>query len=140
MKITAVTDINPEPLVIPKIYFFRYFASCIRIVFGRRKNENMSKNLKKSLQLYTEISYSSTLTPLQFSCTLNSLSTTNMDDIVFRTVGEYSFNHSSGKLSSLLFKKTFHNFTLKINLTLQNYFERPTAPNHNLINELMTFT
>lgn len=47
MKITAVTDINPEPLVIPKIYFFRYFASCIRIVFGRRKNENMSKNLKK---------------------------------------------------------------------------------------------
>ena len=137
MKITAVTDINPEPLVIPKIYFFWYFASCIRIVFGRRKNENMSKNLKKVLQLYTEISYSSILTPLQFSCTLNSLSTTNMDDIVFRTV---SFNHSSGKLSSLLFKKTFHNFTLKINLTLQNYFERPTAPNHNLINELMTFT
>ena len=91
MKITAVTDINPEPLVIPKIYFFRYFASCIRIVFGRRKNENMSKNLKKLLQLYTEISYSSTLTPLQFSCTLNSLSTTNMDDIVFRTVGEYVF-------------------------------------------------
>lgn len=50
MKITAVTDINPEPLVIPKIYFFRHFASCIRIVFGRRKNENMSKKL---LQLYT---------------------------------------------------------------------------------------
>lgn len=27
-----------------------------------------------------------------------------------------SFNHSSGKLSSSFFEKTFHNFTLKINL------------------------
>lgn len=116
MKITAVTDINPEPLVIPKIYFFQYFASCIRIVFVRRKNENMSKNLKKLLQLYTEISYSSTLTPLQFSCTLNSLSTTGMDDIVLELWESMSFNHSSGKLSSSFFEKTFHNFTLKINL------------------------
>ena len=27
-----------------------------------------------------------------------------------------SFNHSSGKLSSSFFEKTFHNFTLKLNL------------------------
>ena len=140
MKITAVTDINPEPLVIPKIYFFWYFASCIRIVFGRRKNENMSKNLKKLLQLYTEISYSSTLTPLQFSCTLIPFLQLIWMILCLELWESMSFNHSSGKLSSLLFKKTFHNFTLKINLTLQNYFERPTAPNHNLINELMTFT
>lgn len=113
MKITAVTDINPKPLVIPKIYFFRYFASCIRIVFGRRKNENMFKNLKKLLQLYTEISYSSTLTPLQFSCTLNSLSTTNMDDIVFRTVGEYVFQSFIWEIIKFVLRENLPQFHLK---------------------------
>lgn len=113
MKITAVTDINPEPLVIPKIYFFQYFASCIRIVFVRRKNENMSKNLKKLLQLYTEISYSSTLTPQ--STILLHLQLVWMI-LCLELWESMSFNHSSGKLSSSFFEKTFHNFTLKINL------------------------
>ena len=113
MKITAVTDINPEPLVIPKIYFFQYFASCIRIVFVRRKNENMSKNFKKLLQLYTEISYSSTLTPLQFSCTLNSLSTTGMDDIVFRTVGEYVFQSFIWEIIKFVLRENLPQFHLK---------------------------
>lgn len=113
MKITAVTDINPEPLVIPKIYFFQYFASCIRIVFAIRKNENMSKNLKKLLQLYTEISYSSTLTPQ--STILLHLQLVWMI-LCLELWESMSFNHSSGKLSSLFFEKTFHNFTLKINL------------------------
>lgn len=93
--------------------FFRYFASCIRIVFGRRKNENMSKNLKKLLQLYTEISYSSTLTPLQFSCTLNSLSTTNMDDIVFRTVGEYVFQSFIWEIIKFVVQENIPQFHLK---------------------------
>ena len=93
--------------------FFRYFASCTRIVFGRRKNENMSKNLKKLLQLYTEISYSSTLTPLQFSCTLNSLSTTNMDDIVFRTVGEYVFQSLIWEIIKFVVRENIPQFHLK---------------------------
>lgn len=112
MKITAVTDINPEPLVIPKIYFFQYFASCIRIVFVRRKNENMSKNLKKIVttihrnQLQLNFDTSTILLHLQLVWMI----------LCLELWESMSFNHSSGKLSSSFFEKTFHNFTLKINL------------------------
>lgn len=121
--------------------FFPVFCFLHKNSFWKKKKRKYVQKLKKNCYNYTQKSATAQLWHLYNSLApwIPFLQLIWM--ILCSELWEsMSFNHSSGKLSSLLFKKTFHNFTLKINLTLQNYFERPTAPNHNLINELMTFT